>query len=47
MISHYPAKFGGRVHCASEDMMFLVVEGQDSACPGKISRYCLFLKHMA
>ena len=27
---HHPAKFHGHRHCGSGDMMFLVVEGQDS-----------------
>ena len=27
-----PAKFGGHRHCGSEDMMFVVAEGQDSTC---------------
>ena len=33
MVSHHPAKFGGHRHCGSEDMMFVVVEEQDSTCP--------------
>ena len=33
MKSHHSAKFGGHRHCGSEDMMFLVVEGQDYTCP--------------
>ena len=33
MVSHDPAKFGGHRHCGSGDLMFLVVEGQDSTCP--------------
>ena len=32
-VSHYPAKFGGHGQCGSRDMMFLVVEGQDSTYP--------------
>ena len=31
--SHHPAQFGGHRNCGSGDMMFLVVEGQDSTCP--------------
>ena len=33
MVSHHPATFGGHRHCGSEDMMFAVVEEQDSTCP--------------
>ena len=33
MVSHYPAKSGGHKHCGSGDMMFVVVERQDSICP--------------
>ena len=33
MVSHHPAKFGGHRHCGSGDMMFVVVEGQESTCP--------------
>ena len=33
MVSHYPAKFDGHRHCGNGDMMFFVVEGQDSICP--------------
>ena len=33
MVSNHPAKFGGQRHCSGGDMMFLVVEGQDSTCP--------------
>ena len=33
MVSHHLAKFGGHRHCGSGDVMFLVVEGQDSTCP--------------
>ena len=33
MVSYHPVKFGDHRHCGSEDMMFLVVEGQDSICP--------------
>ena len=32
MVSHHPGKFGDHKHCGSRDMMFLVVEGQDSIC---------------
>ena len=31
--SHHPAMFSGHRHCGSGHMMFLVVEGQDSAYP--------------
>ena len=30
---NHPAKFGGHRHCCREDMMFSVVERQDSTCP--------------
>ena len=30
IVFHHPAKFHGHIHCGSGDMMFLVVEGQDS-----------------
>ena len=33
MVSHHTAKFGGHRHCGSGDMMFVVVEEQDSTCP--------------
>ena len=33
MVSHHPAKFGNHSRYGSGDMMFAVVEGQDSACP--------------
>ena len=33
MVNHHPAKFGGHRHCNSGDMMFPVVEGQDSTFP--------------
>ena len=32
MVSHHPAKFDGHRHCGSGDLMFLVVEEQDSTC---------------
>ena len=32
MASLHPAKFGGHKHCGSGDMMFVVVEGQNSTC---------------
>ena len=38
MVSHGSAKFGGHRHCGSGDLMFLVVEGQDSSCPRLNSR---------
>ena len=33
MVSHNPAKSDGHRHCGSRDMMFFVVEGQDSTIP--------------
>ena len=33
MVSHYPATFDVHRHCGSGDMMFAVVEEQDSTCP--------------
>ena len=33
MVRHYPAKFGSHRHCGIGDMMFVVVEEQDSTCP--------------
>ena len=33
MIGYHPAKFGDNRHCGSGDLMFVVVEGQDSTCP--------------
>ena len=33
MKSHHRAKFGGQTHWGSRDVIFLVVEGQDSTCP--------------
>ena len=32
MVSHHPAKFGGPRRCGSGDLIFLVVEEQDSTC---------------
>ena len=32
MLSHHPDMFGSHGHSGSGDMMFLVVEGQDSTC---------------
>ena len=31
MVSHHPVRLGGHRHCGSRDIMFLVVEEQDSA----------------
>ena len=31
--SQHPVKFAGHRYCDSEDMMYLVVERQDSTCP--------------
>ena len=33
MLSYHPATFGGHRRCGSEDMIFLMVEEQDSTCP--------------
>ena len=33
MVSHHIAKFGGHRKCGSGDIMFLLVEEQDSTCP--------------
>ena len=33
MVSHHHATFGGHRHCGSGDIMFVVVEEQDSTCP--------------
>ena len=33
MVSHHTVKFGGHRKCGSDDIMFLLVEGQDSTCP--------------
>ena len=33
MVGHHPAKFRGHSHCVNGDLMFLVVEGQESICP--------------
>ena len=33
MVNYHPAKFDGHRLCGSGDMMFVVVEGQDSLCP--------------
>ena len=32
MVSHNPARSGSRAHCGSDDIMFLVVEEEDSRC---------------
>ena len=32
MVSNHPTKFGGHRHWGSEDIMFLVVEEEDSRC---------------
>lgn len=34
MVSYLPAEFGSHRHCCTGDVMFLVVAGQDSTCPG-------------
>ena len=33
MVSPHPPKFGGHGYCGSGDMIFLLVEVQDSTCP--------------
>ena len=33
MVSHHHATFGGHRHCGSGDIMFVVVEEQDSTYP--------------
>ena len=33
MAGHYLATFGGHRHCGSGDIIFVVVEEQDSTCP--------------
>ena len=35
MIGHHPTKFGDHRHCGSEDIIFLVVEEEDSICSFK------------
>ena len=32
MVNHHPAEFGGHRHCASQDIMFLVAEEENSRC---------------
>ena len=32
MLIHHTANFGDNRHCSGGDVMFLVVEGQDSTC---------------
>ena len=32
MVGYHSAKFGGHRHCDNEDIMFLVVEKEDSRC---------------
>ena len=46
MVSQDAARFCDHRHCGSADMMFLVVEWQDSTCPASIHHYCLSLKDM-
>lgn len=46
MKSDHRAKFGGQTHWGSRDVMFLVVEGQDSTCFHLNRHYCLSLKRM-
>ena len=46
MVSHHPAKYGGPRHCSSGDLMFLVVEEQDSTYCRLNSPFCLSLKHL-
>ena len=33
MVSHHLGKFDGHRHFVSGDMMFVVVDGQESTCP--------------
>ena len=33
MVSYHPVNFGGNEQCASGDIMFLVIEEEDSTCP--------------
>ena len=42
MVSHHPTKFGGHRHCGSGDMLFPVVEEQDSTFP-RLNPPSLFL----
>lgn len=46
MLSHYSVKLCGHRHCGGGDMIFLVVEGQDSTCFHLNRHYCLSLKRM-
>ena len=52
MVSHHPAKFGDHKHCGSGDIMFLIVEKENSRCSRfnppllSIHHNCLFLKDM-
>ena len=32
MVSHHPAQFGVHRHCGSRDLIFSVVQKQDSTC---------------
>ena len=41
MLSHHQVMIGGRRHCGS-GYMFVVVKGQDSACP-RLNRSLLFI----
>ena len=42
MVSHHPTRPGGHRYCSSGDMVFSVVEGQDSTCP-RFSPSLLFI----
>ena len=46
MVGNNPTKFGSHRRCDSGNMMFLVVEGQDSTCSFLIRHYCLSVKHV-
>ena len=42
MVSQHTAKFGSHRHCSSGDIVFLVVEEQDSTC-SRLNLLFLFL----
>ena len=46
MVSHHPAKFGGRNRCDSGDIMFSVAEEEDPRCSCFNRHCCLYLKDM-
>ena len=47
MVCHHPTKSAGLRHCCSVDIIFLVVEGQDSTCSRLNLTLLLSLKYMA